>query len=410
MEPPNVGFNRSSLGTRLRVRLFACLCVAMLTAAGVQGEAGAAEWSAEPSLSVKGEYNSNLLLFNGNNEVWGHWVSPALKFKGSTESLEVEGNVKSDFVQYYGQEDRGLTNLYFPLRSSYRSDRHTVGFEGGFTRDNTLMTELKQTGLVLGFTQRSLWTAMPSWKVGITERLSWQSSYQFMDAQYENGRRLGLVDYQVHGGTTGPTYNLGLLDQVQLTGEYTLVRTPFIKQDSTYYGLQGGWTHDFGHEVTGSLSGGIRFVRSTQEIPGGAVTDRETVWVYKGTLRKQFERTTMQMDVSREINPSGFGRLLQSDHVGGSLSHNVTETLSASLNGGLYFVSGVETNASSGSVSQSRFSSISPSLSWKFSPWWTLDLSYTYAERAVGSLNQWNFANSTFVMVTYGGQKWSVSQ
>lgn len=138
--------------------------------------------------------------------------------------------------------------------------------------------------------------------------------------------------------------------------------------------------------------------------------DRETAWVYRGTLRKKFESATIQIDGGREINPSGFGRLLQSDRVGGSLSHNLTETLTASLNGNLYFVSGIVNNASSGSVPQSRFSSISPSLSWKFSQWWTLDVAYTYAERAVDSLNQWNFANSTFVMLTYGGPKWSMSR
>jgi long-subunit fatty acid transport protein len=116
------------------------------------------------------------------------------------------------------------------------------------------------------------------------------------------------------------------------------------------------------------------------------------------------------MDGSREINPSGFGRLLQSDRVGGSLSHNLTETLTASLNGSLYFVSGVVTNASSGSLPQSRYFSFSPSVSWKISQWWTVDVAYTYAERVVGSLNQRNSANSTFVMLTYGGPKWSVSQ
>jgi hypothetical protein len=96
--------------------------------------------------------------------------------------------------------------------------------------------------------------------------------------------------------------------------------------------------------------------------------------------------------------------------VGGSLSHNLTEALTVSLNGNLYFVSGIITEGSSGSFPQQRYSSISPSASWKFSQWWTLDVTYTYAERAVDSLNQWNFANSTFVMLTYGGPKWSVSR
>lgn len=405
------GLNRSPLGTGLRLRVLAGLCgVLMLVSGSLRGEVSAAEWSADPSLSVKGVYNSNLLLINGNNEVWGYWVSPGIKFKGSTESLEVEGNAKSDFIQYYGDTDRSLTNLYFPLRASYRHDRYTFGFEGGFTRDNTLQSELQQTGLVLGFTQRSLWNAMPSLTVGITERLSWRTSYQFTDVQYQDGIRLGLVNYQVQGGTTGITYNLRERDQVQLIGEYTSFRIPTRMQDATYYGAQGGWTHDFGDQMTGSISGGVRFVTSTQDFSGGSLSAHETVWVYRGTLRKRFERTTIQIDGSSEINPSGFGRLLKTERAGATLSHNLTETLTASLTGSYYFVSGVVTDPAIAPLPQQRYSSISPSVSWKFSQWWTLDVAYTYAERAVDSLDQWNFANSTFVMLTYGGPKWSVSR
>src|SRR5262245_25137135 len=116
------------------------------------GDGYAAEWSVSPDLSARGLYNSNLLLTNGNNEVWGQWVSPDLQFKGSTESLNVIGSVKAEFAHYYGDQNRGLTNLFFPLRTSYQWDRYTFGFDGGFTRDNTLMSELKQTGVVLGFT------------------------------------------------------------------------------------------------------------------------------------------------------------------------------------------------------------------------------------------------------------------
>jgi hypothetical protein len=383
----------------------------MILAVGtLKGAAVAAEWSAEPSLSVKGEYNSNLLLTNGNNEVWGYSVNPGLKFKGSTEALEVEGGARGQFVRYYGENDREYTNLYFPFKTSYRLDRHKIRFEGGFTRDNTLRGELQQTGFVLAFTQRNLWTAMPSWTVGITERLSWQNGYHFTDAQYQNGLRFGLVDYQVHGGTTGLNYNVGLLDQVQLTGEYTVIRTPFIRQDSMYYGVQGGWTHDFGNDITGSLSGGVRLVSTTQGFASGSLTARDTVWVYRASLAKKFERGSILLEMSRDLNPSGFGRLLQTDRIGASLSHNLTETLTASLNGSLYFVDGIATNASSAAAPQSRFSSISPNLSWKFSQWWAVDVAYTYAERTIDSLDQWNSSQSTFLMLTYGGPKWSVSR
>lgn len=373
-------------------------------------ESRAAEWSAEPSLSMKGEYNSNLLLFNGDNQVWGQWITPGVAFKGATEALEVEGGARAEFVRYYGKSDRGLTNLYFPLKLSYRRDRLTFGLDGGFTRDNTLLAELRQTGLVLGFTQRNLWTAAPSITVGMTERLSWQTSYQFMDAQYQDGRRFGLVDYQVHGGTSGLTYNSGELDQVRVTGEFTHVTMPAILQHSTYYGAQIGWTHDFGHDVIGSLSGGVRFVSSTQDFSGGSISDYQMVGLYHATVRKRWERTTVQLDASREVNPSGFGLLLQTDRYGGTVSYGLTETLTLAMNGGLYSVSGVATTGFNRLVPRSHFASVSPSLSWKFAQWWTIDMAYTYAERGVGSLNQWNFSNATYLMLTYGGAKWSVSR
>ncbi len=377
----------------------------------------AAEWSATPSLSTKGVYNSNLLLSTGKNEVWGYWVTPAIEFKGATEVLEVEGETRADFVQYFGDQNRDFTNVYFPLRTSYRADRHTLAFEGGFTRDNTLQGELLSTGLVLAFTQRSMWTANPSWRVGITDRLSWRSGYNFTDTTYQDGTRLGLVDYQVHGGTAGPTYNLTELDQIQLTGEYTLVRIPSIGLENTYYGAQGGWTHDFGDQLTGSVSGGGRFVRSNQDFRGaGTLTSDEVVWVYNASLSKRFERTTVQVDGVRMINPSGFGRLLQTDRIGATLVHNLTETLTLTLNGGLYFVSGIATIQPSRSgfgsrqVQNTRLFSAGPSLSWKFADWWVMDVAYTFSERSVDAIDQRSASHSTYLMLRYVGDKWAVSR
>ncbi len=388
------------------------------------GVAGAAEWSVAPLLSMKADYNSNLLLNTGNNEVVGYWITPTMRFKGATETLEVEAEGRADFVHYYGDVDREFTNLYFPLRTSYRLDRHTLGFEGGFTRDNTLIGELQQTGLVLGFTQRSMWTAMPTWKVGISERLSWKSSYQFMDAAYQDGQRFGLAAYQMHRVNSGPTYGLTELDEINLTGEYSLVPIPSAGLESTYYGAQGGWTHDFGDGLIGSISGGGRLVSSTQDIPripgllgfllgrtrDRSVTSQEVVWLYQGSLRKQFERTMMQIDGGREIHPSGFGRLLQIDRVGGSFTHHVSETLSVSLHGSLYFVSGITTTENSRALPRTRFFSISPSISWQFAERWSINASYAYAQRTVDVVDVQSDSNSISIMLTYGGEKWSVSR
>ncbi|NWF73904.1 MAG: hypothetical protein HXY51_12795 [Nitrospirae bacterium] len=381
----------------------------MMMSGIVRGEAVAAEWSAEPSLSVRGVYNSNLLLTNGNNEVWGNWVSPNMKFKGATESLQIDGTARGEFVQYYGSTDRGLTNLYFPVRASYRWDRFTFGFEGGFTRDNTLMSELQQTGLVLNFTQRNLWTATPSLTIGLTERLRLQLDYRFSDASYQNGLSLGLVNYQINGGSSKLSYNLRDRTQVQITGDLVNFVAPDIDQTWTYYGAGAGLSHNLSQSIIATVSGGVRFINSNQGLSSGSLSQNDVVWLYHASIRKEFERSAISLDGSREINPSGFGRLFQTDRVSGAISHNLTENLTASLTGALNFVSVIATVGDQ-SFPDSRYNSVSPNLSWRFAQWWALDVNYTYAERIVDNANQWNFANSTFVMLTYGGPKWSVSR
>jgi len=375
----------------------------------VSHRAQSAEWSAEPSFNVKGVYNSNLILSTGSNEVWGYWTSPAVKFKGATESFMIEGNAKADFVHYYGQQDRGFTNLLFPVSTSYKWERLTFGFDGSFIRDNTLMSELRQTGLVLSFTQRNLWTANPSVTVGLTERVNWQVGYQFADATYQNGLSLGLVNYQTNGGTSELSYQIQERTKIKLIGEVTNFVASQIQETWTYEGVRVGASHDFSESLSATVLGGPKFIRSTQGgVPGGSLSQNDVVWVYNANIKQEFEQSTISLDGGRELYPSGFGLLVQTDRVSGSISHRLTENLTASLNGGLYFTTPIASTR--GPFPQTRFINVNPNVTWNFAQWWTLSVGYTYAERAVGSVNFWANANSTFVMLTYTGEKWSVSR
>ena len=186
----------------------------------------AAEWSIVPSLSTKAYYNDNLLLTPlPHDPTYGYSISPSTDFSGKTERLDVTGKATLDFVNYYGGETTQFTNMYFPLTMRYRTERDEWGFSGGFTRDNTLLGELLTTGVVLRFTQRNLWNLNPSWTRMITESLSFQSSFQFSDASYQDALRVGLVDYQVFGGSAGFLYHLTERDDVQLAGTYTNFHT-----------------------------------------------------------------------------------------------------------------------------------------------------------------------------------------
>ncbi|HEU5407370.1 MAG TPA: hypothetical protein VFU48_06355, partial [Nitrospira sp.] len=231
----------------------------------------AAEWSLSPSVGVKGVYNSNLFLTpQPHSETYGFWVSPAAEFAGKTERLDVRSRLAADVVKYFGGEDRQFTNIFAPLSIRYKTEKDLLGFSGGFTRDNTLLNELQETGVVLQFVQRNQWTFNPTWTRSLTEKLSFQSGTQFSNTMYESGR---LVEYRLVGGFGGLQYQLTERDQIQLSGSYTDFHTtdspsPFR---ANYPAINMSLTHAFEESLTGTVYGGPRFLSSTSQTQFGDI-------------------------------------------------------------------------------------------------------------------------------------------
>lgn len=372
-------------------------------------EARAAEWSAVPTATARGDYNSNLLLAEGSNKaVWGNWFSPGMTFSGSTENLEISGRTAAEFVRYYGGQDRSFTNFYFPLSAKYRGERDRWTVDGGLTRDNTLMAELQTTGVVLAFTQRNLWTASPTWTHNLTERTALIAGYQFADATYENGIRLGLVDYQTNGGNAGISYQIADKSRVQLTGIATLFQAPQRNLESKIFGGQVSLNHDVSETFSLKLEAGPRFINNVVQSGSQSLSDHSLVWVGNATIRKQLERTTVTLDASREITPSGFGLLLETNRIGMTIGQQLTENLSASITGQALAASSTPTAGSVTSFPKSRYFSVQPKLSWKINDWWGAEAWYSYAQRDVDSLSVTAMANMVSVSITYTPAKFSV--
>lgn len=385
-----------------RTFLWAVIMGSIMALAG-RGEVQAAEWSMEPSLGIKGEYNSNLILTAAPHEAtYGHWVSPTLKLSGATENFDVSWKPAADFVRYYGGVERGLTNLHFPASVRYRLEKHTLSFDGGFTRDNTLRGELLQTGVVLGFTQRNLWTFSPSWSYAVTERLSFQGTYNYSNAHYESGARLGLLNYEVHGGTLSMSYQLTERDRLQAIGTYTNFSVPAANAlRSNIGGIQVSLAHSFTETITATVTGGPQVVSSGIQGRAVQLQDTQVVWVANGHIRKQWENGYVELVGGRQINPSGFGLLIRTDRIGVNMAKDLTETLTVSLGGQVFLASSVTSSVAPIALPTSRYVNVTPMLRWKFDEWWAVDVAYTYGRRDLDSLNQTGIAHAATVMLTY---------
>ena len=349
-------------------------------------------------------YNDNLFITTQPHDAtYGFWVSPAAEFTGKTERLEVSTQAKVSFASYYGGNPFNFTNIHLPLSVRYTTEKDVLGFTGGFVRDHTLSGELLTTGLVVRFTQRNQWTANPTWTRKITEKLSFQSGSQFIDTTYENALSTNLRDYQLYGGSGGLLYQMTEQDQLHLSGLYTnyhTINSP-VPVRSSFPGVDLGLTHAFTETLTGTLHGGPSFVSTMAQTTGGNIKAQNTIWLFGASLAKKFEHTSIQVDVARNIVPSGFGQLVKTDRAGVTVSHDLTEALTASFNGSVYRTSSATSSASVGTFPESRFLSATPRVAWEFSEWWKLELSYTYQHREVDGFSNTATSNATMFALTY---------
>lgn len=371
----------------------------------------AAEWAAEPSLTVRGEYNSNLLLTPFPHKgLWGSWTSPGMKFKGSTENFEMSGSGLVDFVRYEGSEGVKYTNIYLPLSMKYKHERDQFGLSGGYTRDNTLLTELQETGIVNIFRQRDFANVMPTWTHAFTETTSIQNSYQFSDVQYDNGGRV-LFDYQTHIGSSSLSHQLTEHDQIQLTGTYVNFHVPLIGLRSTFYGAQAGLSHQFTETFNASAYGGFKRIQSAIHQGGQTQRDKDqTVLTYSATLFKQFESTSFALAYSRDLYPSGIGVLIQNDRVSGTVEYKLTERLTGFLTSEYHMVEFRSSTATIGVLPNNRYLKVEPKLRYRFNDWWSVDALYRYARSEVAQFDRIGEGNVVSLSVTYTGDKFSVSR
>lgn len=379
---------------RRRVRLAALIIL------GLAAMAHGAEYSVDPSLGVRTEYNDNILLtVLPHRDVYGVWVSPAVALKVETEQLKVESTMQVDFVRYYGQEGLDITNFFFPLSSSYQTERHRFGLNGTVTRENTLVGELQQTGVVNRRTQRNTRTANPSWMYGLTEHLTLQTDYSFSDVTYTDSARFGLFDYQLHSGSAGLSYKLTERDDASFSAYYVNFVAPTLGFRSVFPGAQGALTHKFSESLEASLHGGVRF--ATASVPvfgGGKQTDRDTIFLFGADLVKRWDTMTVTAGVSRDIFPSGAGLLVQTDHYSASWSWNLTNRLTASVSGNAYQISAI---AQAQALPNSLYLVVEPKLHWRWSEWWSTDLTYHYARLEIDVNDLKASQNAVFATATF---------
>lgn len=416
----------------------AIVALALTTASGC---VVAAEWSVEPTVTLRQEYNDNInLTALPHKAVWGTILSPAITFSGKSETLEVSGGAQLNFNRYTGAKGLDSDDRIFAFASQLINERNTWGLNVTSRRDSTRATEQASTGNVLPRAQRNALVITPSWVHSLTDRLTLRLEYTINNVTYDDGATVGLVDSKYEGVVASAVYLLTDTDKLTLSGAHSK-STSIGSSVSNTDEIRAGITHAFSETLQGDVQVGMRRTTSTYltdvySCPGIRGTPIKLGSVYQcaekfgagyavfgaaqlvdprtstsgtslnlGLSKKMGETDSLTARLSRDISPSGRGLLIETDHLSLGYSKRFSETLSGSINTDLYRYR-YPSIANSGG----QYFTIAPTLSWQLSEWWFLDSGLQYANQKIEGATTSVSSNLIYGSIRYNWPKIAVSR
>lgn len=403
----------------------------------------AAEWSAEPRISLRTGYNDNIRLTAApHDSVWESALSPAVKFGVAKEHQGLSGDAGFAIRRFTGgsglqssdvldREDYHLNTDAFhnTLRDSFKANL-------GYTQDSTLDSELDETGNVTeDRATRERLSFGPSWSRTLTELTRLELTYEYSNVDYTDDPGIrDLVGYDYHVASASLLRQLTPRFQATLAGGYSSYR-PDTNFDSDTLSLQAGLTINFSETLQGSFLAGQRQTTSDSFIVDGICigapdstfpactggiaipTDRAntqvdtTSPVYTASITKTLETGSLSASLSRSSYPGSDGELLDATRLVLSGDYKFTETLSSSLR--IEYTENETIVSRVGFVpnqDKETFFRVTPRAAWRWRQEWELAGEYQYAkndnQRATGTAT----SNAVYATLTYRPTKIYVSR
>lgn len=399
--------------------------------AGSAAALEAAEWVAEPSVKLLGEYNDNVRLTTVQpDSTWGAILEPRLSLARRTErgDLSAIGRLKAS--QYTEENAPDSLNSYFDVAGNRRFLRGSVGASASYVNDTTLQNETLDfdTGVTVNEINRTITSGRLNGQYTITEANWLEGSVSYSTTDYDNGEQYGLLDYDYLTSTLRLVHRLN--ERTQVFGVYTHSDVDYDTStdlESKTDSLQLGMAHEF--TQTWSVSGSIGSRRTeTSSIVPTAIPrpgleifypaifdlvyqprDNETTGlVYEASVTREFETGSLQLAGSRSVTPSSTGTDAETTSIVFTATRDFTAKLSTQLAVSYFQSSTVGDVTTRSDVDRFR---VAPSLNWRVDEELSLTAGYTYTriERELGADNTAD-SNRVFVGLNYVWPRIAVSR
>lgn len=392
---------------------------------------GAAEWTAEPSVKLRREYNDNLQLsIYPHKSVNGSLITPALDLGVAGPVWKIGFGAEATQRRYSGQEGLDRDDSLLRLTSLYGTERNTLQLNASRTRDSAVISESVDvdTGTVESLKERETDTVNPTWTWMYSPTTQLQLGYQQTDVSYEaNSLSVGLYDYRYRATTVTFANQLSERNQIFISGGYSEFHVPTTGFDSETRNFQAGITTNFTESTKGTLQVGQRRTESFTKggspiytrfstifgdflVQTGVTQDtraQTTGLVFSGNLDLKYESTDWNLSLSRSLDPSGSGGQVEQDQFRFRFNKSLSPRVGVNING-----SALKLRTEEGNISNSDRTvyDLAPGAYWQWTREWRVGTNYRYARVKRVYENEAADSNSLNLWLTYRPLKMSVSR
>jgi len=410
----------------------------------------AAEWSAEPKISVRTGYNDNIRLTSAKHDsVWEADVTPAVKFGVATENQGLSGNADFSIRRFYGGSGSNSSSVlnredyHLDVDSYHRTERNDFGANLKIIRDSTLDSELDETGQAIQSRATRLSISLgPSWTTNLNEKTRLSFNYRHTRVTYSDDPGVtDLVEYDFDNFNSSLLRQFTPLVQGTLSASYSIFK-PDTELESKTTSIQAGISRRFSETLSTNWLAGWRNTKSDNltstgfciganpganfpkcnggfPVKTGTASDDTTNSgsVFSAGIDKLLETGSLGASLSRQTIPSGSeGELLDVTNLLLTGEYRHTEKLTSSI--AIEWINRETIVSSTGNPDKGKrkLFRISPRLSWRWQRDWVLAGEYQYVrddrDTGTGSDTGTNTAtrNAYYLTISYRPTKISISR
>jgi hypothetical protein len=334
-----------------------------LLGAGATSHVHAAQWLLQPALSWQTDFDDNRGMEPGGQGTEQAVLSADLQLQRSLENLQFSLQPHFDLRRYSDSEwspgdDRSLAGTF-----SWNSERSQLTLNGSIANQNTLTTELLETGITDTNARRRTEQAGAELDLGRTEEHLFFVQASYLGTSY-SGPLLSeelLPGYRYDSAASG--------ERFILSEHLTFSASAF--GDILHSDRAGDSSHEAGGQVELKYSHSEQTtfdvqVGESRRVLTGAASLGTNV---SATATHNFELSSVSLGYTRSLVPYGNGFLVERQQITASLQRPLTPDLTADLS-----VIRVDNNESTVRLGLDRrfYDNLGGGLTWRLSENWSL--------------------------------------